>query len=238
MTKAAGIGVVRWQSILPAATSDARNQRERERVDSKSLTDSVFEVLGTARAMRWLKPDPIPSELIDRLVWAATRASNPNNTQLWDFIVVQDPNVRREIAGAFQQVLQQAGDSGSWVAPADPVQRRTAEGAHNLMTTIGDVPAIIFICGTDAYPAEAPDTAFMYSAVFAAGQNLVVGARALGLGAAFTTLHKLAEPRIRELLAIPDDRTIGLTIPVGWPARPFGPVTRRPVEQVVHRDRW
>jgi nitroreductase len=207
-------------------------------MESKSLTDDMFELLGTARAMRWLKSDPVPADMIEQLVWAGTRASNPNNTQLWDFIVVQDATARQKIAGAFQSVLQQSSGSGGWAPPDDPVQRRTAEGAFNLITTIGDVPAIIFICGTDAYPADAPDPTYMYSAVFAAGQNLIVAARALGLGAAFTTLHKFAEPQVRELLAIPDDKTIGLTIPIGWPARPFGPVTRRPVEEVIHRDHW
>jgi nitroreductase len=78
----------------------------------------------------------------------------------------------------------------------------------------------------------------MYSAMHAAAQNAVVAARALGLGAAFTTLHGTAEPAIREILGIPEDRTIGVTIPLGWPDRPFGPVARRPLEEVVHRDHW
>ena len=38
--------------------------------------------------MRWLKPDPVPDELVERLLWAATRASNPGNSQPWDFVVV------------------------------------------------------------------------------------------------------------------------------------------------------
>ncbi len=78
----------------------------------------------------------------------------------------------------------------------------------------------------------------MYSAVFAAAQNLVVAARALGLGAAFTTLHGVAEQQFREILGIPAERFLGVTIPLGWPAGPVGPVSRKPLEEVVHHDRW
>jgi nitroreductase len=74
--------------------------------------------------------------------------------------------------------------------------------------------------------------------MYSAAQNLLVAARALGLGAAFTMLHSLAEPAIRQLLAIPDEITIGVTMPVGRPAQPFRPIARKPVAEVVHRDRW
>ena len=49
----------------------------------------TFEAMGTAVSMRWLKPDPVPDDLVDRLLWAATHASNPGNVQPWDFVVVQ-----------------------------------------------------------------------------------------------------------------------------------------------------
>jgi len=67
---------------------------------------------------------------------------------------------------------------------------------------------------------------------------MLVAGRALGLGAAFTTIHRFAKPDVRDILAIPDDRFIAVTIPLGWPARPFGPLTRRPIEDVLHYDRW
>jgi nitroreductase len=78
----------------------------------------------------------------------------------------------------------------------------------------------------------------MLSAVYAAAQNLLLGARACGLGAAFTTFHLGAEDAIRRLLKIPDDKFIGVTMPLGWPAAPFGQLTRRPLEEVVHFESW
>lgn len=199
----------------------------------------VFEAMGTARSMRWFKPDPVPPALVDRVLWAATRASSANNTQPWDFVVVQDRDVRARIGALHERAMPAVARAGAPVPPGlDPTERRTREGAFNLMATMADVPVIVYVCGANTYPEAAPDLAFMYSAMFAAAQNLLVAARALGLGAAFTTLHRSIEPDLRTLLAIPDDRTIGVTLPLGWPARPFGPVTRRPTDEVVHHDRW
>ena len=78
----------------------------------------------------------------------------------------------------------------------------------------------------------------MYSAVFGAAQNVMVAARALGLGAAYTTFHLTREAEIKTKLGIPDETRICVTIPVGWPGRIFGSLTRRPLEEVVHHDHW
>jgi nitroreductase len=74
--------------------------------------------------------------------------------------------------------------------------------------------------------------------VYPATQNLLVAARALGLGTTLTTFHMTAEAEVREVLGIPAEVQIGAMIPVGWPAVPFGPVRRKPVSAVIHRDRW
>lgn len=201
----------------------------------------VFEVIGTARATRWFRADPVPESLIERVLWAATRAPSPDNTQPWSFLVVQDPDVRNKIGQLFADLMKsQAAQSSSSVASdtATATERRTREGAINLASTIGDVPVIVFVCGANAYPPSRPDVTVMYSALHAAAQNMILAARALGLGAAFTTLHRLVEPSLRDLLAIPDEQTMAVMVPIGWPARGFGPLTRRPLEEVVHHDRW
>lgn len=200
----------------------------------------VLDVLGSARSMRWLSDEPVERKLLERLIWAGTRASSPNNTQHWDFVVVTDAETKRRVRSAIiEQSSAAATESGvTFELPADPVQRRTALGAQNLMSRMDAAPAIIFICGANLYPEGAPVLEWAYSALYAAGQNMLVAARALGLGAAFTTFHQQAQPQIHEILGIPDDRIIGVTMPVGWPARRFGPVTRRPIADVLHWDRW
>lgn len=195
----------------------------------------VFEAMGTARAMRFFKPDPVPQELIDKVLWAATRASNPNNTQGWDFIVVTDADVRRQLGDLFKPFADRVA---SMPTPESAVDRRTLAGAHNLGANMGNFPCIIFVCGRNIYPADNPRETFMYSAVYAASQNLVVAARALGLGAAFTTLHGMFEKQIRAILNVPDDIFIGTTIPLGWPDGPTGPVSRKDVAEVVHHNGW
>lgn len=195
----------------------------------------VFEAMGTARAMRFYKPDPVPQELLDKVLWAATRASNPNNTQAWEFVVVRDPEVRHrlgEITAPFAERVKSFPD------PGNATDRRTLKGAHNLGASLGRIPVVIFVCGRNVYPAGAPRETMMYSAMYAASQNLVVAARALGLGAAFTTLHHVNEPAFRGVLGIPDDVYIGTVIPLGYPDGPEGPVTRKPVDEVVHYDHW
>jgi nitroreductase len=194
----------------------------------------VLEALETCRAIRYLRPDPVPEELLRKLVYGATRASSPGNSQGWDFVLLCDRAKKEKIAEAIR--------AGSWNPPdvegAEPVMRRMVRGAMHLIDHFADAPAIVFVCGRVAYPPDAPLKRFVWSTVYPAAQNLIVTARALGLGTTFTTLHEFAEPTIRETLAIPDDVLLGVTIPVGFPDRPFGPVSRKPVDDVLHWDGW
>jgi nitroreductase len=198
-------------------------------------TNAVIEAMETCRAMRYYKPDPVPDDLIETVLYAATRASSANNTQPWEFVVVRDAGQRARIAGAWERTRQAMG---SMSLPDDPVSARTVRGVRNLLGTLAQVPVIVFVCVRNTYPAQKPDEAFMWSAAFAASQNLIVAARSFGLGALFSTLHRMGEAEIRETLGLPDDVHLATTIPLGWPERPFGALTRKPLAEVVHRDRW
>jgi nitroreductase len=198
----------------------------------------VFEAIGSAVSMRWLKPDPVPDELVDKLIWAATRASNPGNVQPWDFVVVRDEATRREVAQIIISSLGGIRRRAGGPRPDDPVQHRMIEGVGYLVEHLEDAPVLIFVCGNNVYPPGAPQEHMMYSAVFGAAQNLMVAARALGLGAAYTTFHLAKEAEIKARLSIPPETRICVTIPVGWPGRRFGDLTRKPLEEVVHYDHW
>ena len=169
----------------------------------KERTMEALEALETARAMRYLKPDPVPEELLRRLVWGATRASSPGNSQGWEFVVVRERATKERLGAA---VRERMGRGIRAMPTDDDMQRRMLTGAGHLLEHFADVPAWIVICGRKVYPPQAPSEAMVWSTVYPAGQNLIVAARALGLGATFTTFHLAAEKEFRETLGIPAER--------------------------------
>ena len=196
----------------------------------------VFEAMGTARAIRYLKADPVAPELIEKLIWAATRASSPGNSQAWEFVVVTDTDKKARIGGAISDAV-----SGLIRDPgpgAERSQRLMLTGAKALADGLATAPVLILVCGRNVYPPASPDELMVWSACYPASQNLIVAARALGLGATFTTFQRRAEQVVRGTLNIPDDVRMAALIPVGWPDRPHGPLNRRPVEEVIHWDGW
>ena len=195
----------------------------------------LLDVLGSARAMRWFAPGDLPEATVEKLIWAATRASSSHNSQPWDFVVVREAEVRTRIGAAIAASVRDKD-------PMPPVTNKEEAlidaGVRNLFEHIAEVPVLVFVCARNNYPESNPDPRFMWSAISNAAQNLLVAARALGVGAGYTMLHTLAESEIRATLGIPEDRTIGVMMPLGIPGRPFGPVSRKPLEEVVHRDHW
>jgi nitroreductase len=195
----------------------------------------VIEAMETCSAARYLKPDPVPQELIERVIYAATRASSPGNSQQWDFIVVRNPEAKRKIrdllAPRFKAMREGMPKTGR-------VTTRMIAGATHLAEALDEVPAIIFVCGPVAYPPNAPVEQFVWSALYPAAQNLIVAARSLGLGTTFTTFHMFMESELRELLQMPKEIKFGVMIPIGWPQNDFVKVRRKPISEVIHWDKW
>src|ERR1700682_1139249 len=144
----------------------------------------VIEAMETCSAARYLRPDPVPQDLIERVIYAATRASSPGNSQKWDFIVVRNPEAKRKIRDllaprfkAMREGMPTTGQSTS----------RMIAGATHLAETLNEVPAIIFVCGPVAYPPNAPIEQFVWSALYPAAQNLIVAAPLLAVGTTLST---------------------------------------------------
>jgi nitroreductase len=195
----------------------------------------VFEAMSTCRAMRYLKPDSVDDELIEQIITAGTWAPSPGNSQGRDFVVVKDPAKKEAIGTAVEQVM--AGPVAAMQRP-DRTHRLMLDGTAHLIHTLKTCPVLILVCGKTVYPYAAPRESFVWSSIYPSAQNLIVAARALGLGTVFTTFHGTAEPVIRTTLCIPDDVHIGCLIPVGWPERRFGPLKRVAFDKVVHVDSW
>ena len=195
----------------------------------------IFEAMSTCRAMRYLKSDEVSADLIEQVVTAATWAPSPGNSQGRDFVIVTDKEKILTIADSIE------GSMATRVASMDrpdKSHRLMLDGTEHLLKTLKNCPVLIFVCGKTIYPYGAPRESFVWSSIYPAAQNLIVAARALGLGTVFTTFQGVAESVIRETLDIPDDVLIGCMIPMGWPDRKFGPLNREPFENVIHRNSW
>ena len=190
----------------------------------------VLEALSTARAIRYLKPEPLPDAVLEKLVWGATRASNPGNSQGWEFVVVRDRATKERLGAA---VRERMGAGIRSMPREGPMQRRMLDGAAHLLEHFAEVPAWIVICGRKVYPPQAPSEAMVWSTVYPAAQNLTLAARGLGLGTTFTTFQAAAEAEFRAELGIPDDVLMAVSVALGFPDREFGPVLRKPVSEVT-----
>ena len=194
----------------------------------------LFEAMDTNRAMRRLKPDPVPRELLEKLVHAATRAPSAGNSQHWSFVIVTNREDMRFLGDILQRRLGQFSRD-----PEDDAQGRMMRAVRYLIAHFHETPAVIFCCIRNAYPnAETPVRATMWSTIYPATQNLLLAARGLGLGTAMTTFQAGAEDEIKAHFGIPDDVYIGSTIPVGYPMGHFGPLGRKPIDEVLHWERW
>lgn len=195
--------------------------------------DTVFEMMQTARSVRRYTDQPIPRDVLQRVVQCGTFASNPRNTQPWHFIIVDDPATKQK----FCDLISYRASEVEAVIPSlsTDAKKKMYQGAADLIRSMSTVPAIIFVCGVSLEYGPGFDSREMVlSSVFASAQNILVAARAAGLGAAYTTLQLHAQKETEQLLGVPEGTSIEATLPIGYPRTAFGPVNRKPLDEVVH----
>lgn len=204
----------------------------------------IFEIMYNARAMRRLKPDPIPEPLLMRLIEAGIQAPTPSNTQAWRWVIVRDPEQKRRLAELNRVSVEayhreREALEGAVSAEEAERARRTRPAGTWQVEHLHEVPAIIIACAAIAPSTPASERAWRGAVTtWPAVQNLLLAARALGLGATPTTLGLRDTRAVRELLALPDDIDAHCLIPVGYPMGRFGPVSRPPATELVRFDRW
>ncbi len=190
----------------------------------------LFEAIHTQKAMRRLKPDPVDEALVWKLLDAAICAPNGSNRQPWRFVVVRDPELKRGL-----QDLYAEGVASVTRPDGAPADARMQSSARYLIERLAEVPVLIVATVRLADIASVtPPGACIYPAL----QNLMLAARALGLGTVLTTAHRGREKQVRELLGIPEGNETMALIPLGWPEGRFGPPPRRPAEEVTYWDGW
>jgi nitroreductase len=219
--------------ILPPA-------EETRMPETVVVEPGFFEVIGTQRAMRRLKPDPVPEGYIKKIIWAATRAPSGGNRQGWRFLVITDPATKQQLRDWYHEdwtrFTASGYGAGEGLPPGEKESNdRVMKSATYLAEHLHEVPVIIIACALMGGPEQ--DIA-SGSSIYPAVQNLMLAARALGLGTALTTIHRVRQDEVRLLLGIPDTVETAALIPVGWPKGRFGEGFRLPVERVTYWERW
>jgi nitroreductase len=207
--------------------------------ESTQQGTEVFDIIHTTRAMRRLKPDPVPDDLIRKILLAGQAAASGGNTQRWRFLVLKDPEIKKKVQvyyqKAFDEVVGPRYDSG----PTPPGQsadshRRTRAANEHLTNHFHEAPVWIVACLEDG-----PNpTRSAGSSIYPAVQNMLLAARALGLGSTLTTRHLQYEKETEAAMGIPPGFHSYAILPIGYPMGRFGPVGRAPLSEVAYLDGW
>ena len=206
----------------------------------------LFEIIETTRAMRRLKPDPVPDELIAKILRAGVCAANGGNTQRWRFLVVKDTEIKKKVQVWYKRAFDETvGPRYLKSAPPPGVTRERYDRQHAAVEYLTDhfheAPVWIVACldtpGADVQGAAPPGRGSGAS-IYPAVQNMLLAARALGLGATLTTRHLLYEKETEAALGLPPGVHSYAIIPIGYPMGNFGPVGRGPLKEIVYQDEW
>ena len=193
----------------------------------------IHEALYTTRAMRRLKPDPIPRDAQARILDAAIRA--PNIGEEWRFILVDDPELRAELAvlyeRAWDQLFGRMGVNVADLMQADNEIGRAARSGDHLARHFGEVPLLLIGFG------KTPDGSGVYPAMWSA----MLAARAEGIGATLTgVMQTYVAEEVFDILGVPKDEGWYMhgVVPMGYPSGRWGVAPRTPVHEVAARNHW
>lgn len=203
------------------------------------------EAMRTQRAVRRLHLEPVSHDVLLPLLELSLKAPTSSNTQDWCYVVVEDPAQKAALARLYRRlyrvfnpiVERQARRSG------DPAELRGMAPGQWQAEHFEQLPVFVIPCyrrNLKHRPTGRPQISVssFYGSVYPAVQNLLLGCRAVGLGASLQTLPIWWVPSARKILGLPRSMTPACIIPIGWAKGRYGPTTRRPIGEVVHLDRW
>ena len=200
----------------------------------------LFHIMRTTRAMRRLKPDPVPDELIHQILQAGQWAANGGANQRWRFLVVKDRSIKEQVQKWYQKAFDEV--VGPRYRNAEPPPgsspgryRRQHDAVEYLTEHYHEAPVWIVACQDDG--EETPSRSAGAS-IYPAVQNMLLAARALGLGSTLTSRHLRHEKEVEEILGLPPGVHSYAILPIGYPMGNFGPVRRGPLSDVAYLDKW
>ena len=202
----------------------------------------VYEALYTTRAMRRVKPDPIPADVQAKILDAAIRAPSGGNMQNWRFLLVDDKEIIGQIAPLYQESL-----GNLWVSiykdaldkaratPDDPESAqflRVQRSAQWAADHFAEYPLLLF-----SYVQFDPTGGSIFPATWSA----MLAARAEGVGAALTTVMGFFKgPELQKILNVPDEGNwlLSSCVCFGYPTGKWGVAPRRPAHEVSFKNQW
>jgi nitroreductase len=200
----------------------------------------LFHILGSTRSMRRLKPDPVPDELIAKILQAGTAAANGGNNQRWRFLVIKDPAIKKAVQVIYKRAFDQIIGPRYRSSPPPPGSdaaryKRQHDAVEYLTEHFHEAPVWIVACLDEG---GAKPTRWSGASIYPAVQNMLLAIRALGLGSTLTTRHLFFEEEAEKALGLPPGVHSYAILPIGWPMGKFGPVGRGSLADIVFLDRW
>ena len=175
---------------------------------------ALFEAMYTARALRRFKPDPVPDEVITKVLDAAIRAPSGSNAQSWLFVVVKDADKRRQLGAVYHKASQIVSKLYAERPRAshfsDEQYRRFMSSVTHLFENMHEAPVLLLACLKSA-PAGTPGGTLspevqnamtkvartQGASIYPAVQNIILACRAFGLGTVLTTIHAFFEEEVK-----------------------------------------
>ena len=214
----------------------------------------LFEIMYSAGSIRRLRSDPIPDEIIAKVLDAAIRAPSGSNAQSWVFIVVKDPEIRKKLGAVYKKA---SGILMTLYAGATPPQhmdgqkyQRFMQSVTHLFEHMGEAPVLLVPClkasmwtGAANLPPDvkarmASTARLAGSSIYPAIENVILACRAFGLGTTLTTIHAFFEEEVREILKLPTDVQTYALMPIGYPEGHHYAVKRKSVREVACLDHY
>jgi nitroreductase len=213
-----------------------------------SDAENLYSVLSTTRSIRRISDKPVDDATLERIMQAAVWAPSGGNRQPWRIIAVRDRELKQQLGSLYAAQWALYVDmnmkrvEGQPQEIIDQVSKGLAVGTQ-LAESLADVPVVtlfvfdsreVFVTDGNLGRVSVVGGASLYPAV----QNLLLAARAEGLGGVLTTLISSVEPQVRELLDIPAQWGVYAMVPLGYPKGNHGPLRRAPLSNMVKYDRW
>jgi nitroreductase len=205
----------------------------------------LLEAMMTQRAVRRVLPDPVDDAVVLKCIELALRAPTGANGQNWEFIIVKDRRKKEQLARRYRQAWKPYYRAViRRLAARDESMAKTARAVQWQVDHFAEIPVLVVAClrlgaregRLPLIPMPHVATSGYFGSIYPSVQNLLLAARAMGLGASLITLPLWSVTSSRRILGLPHSVTPCCIVPLGWPRGRYGPTTRTPVEQVVHLD--